>query len=196
MQGRLRARGIVLRLCVFLVLYIHTDYTYMHAGCLGLSGEETCDNSDIKELGPYDNGTPHKLFDVHNLLFGLVCFGAPLVILGIKVVIWYRSRRNSDNPLYKATVIVCAVLVVVHALLLFAILFTSLFSISSGYRTIDILKSIDNSTVAMEVCSPWPLYSVIVSSTVIVGVIGLGFVFFLFLVGVVSVKWMYNCITE
>ncbi len=32
------------------------------------------------------------------------------------------------------------------------------------------LESIDNSTVAMEVCSPWSLYSAIVASTVFIGV--------------------------
>ncbi len=37
------------------------------------------------------------------------------------------------------------------------------------FDTLYELESIDNSTVAMEVCSPWSLYSAIVTSTVYIG---------------------------
>ncbi len=86
------------------------------------------DSSD----NPYDTGTPHKLFDAHNLLFGLTCFGAPLLILGIMLV---RSWRNC-HFLCKVTFNVCTVLVVVHIFLFFTLLFTSALSMYFGFETL------------------------------------------------------------
>ncbi len=142
----------------------------IHTGCLGLGGQQTCDNRDIKKLEDdciycesFDTQTPHKLFDVHNLFFGLMCLGVPLPILGVKLFAWY-SRTNSVNP--------CLTFggwVVVYVLLPWGLLVTSAQVMVGSFKTLDVLQSV-NSTLAMEVCSPLPLYSALVTSTVYLGV--------------------------
>ncbi len=145
----------------------------IHTGCLGLGGQQTCDNRDIKKLDEdyiycksFDTQTPHKLFDVHNLFFGLMCLGVPLSILGVKLFAWY-SPTNSANPCL--TFFLWVVAVVVMFLFPWGLTVTSAMVMFDGYKTLDVLQNV-NSTLAMEVCSPLPLFSALVTSTVYLGV--------------------------
>ncbi len=164
----------------------------IHTGCLGLGGQETCDSRDIKKLNEdyiycksFDTQTPHKLFDFHNLLFGLMCLSVPLSILGVKLFAWY-SRTNSANPCL--TFFLWVVAVVVMFLFAFGLTVSSAMVIVGSSKTLDVLQNV-NSTFAMEVCSPLPLYSALVTSTVYLGVFTIIGFFFVFVVAFIIITY-------
>ncbi len=142
----------------------------------------------------YDVGTPHKLFDVHNLLFGLVCFGAPLIICGVSVIAELSTFLDELPQLeYHRVVLCCSVTVGLYILVVLAIPISSFVTICYAYDTLAVLQDIGNDTIVEEVCNPLPLYSALVTSTALLGGIG---VFLVCSFTHCIVAGVYYCIIE
>ncbi len=137
-----------------------------------MSGHKSCEYSEEQEMLSkssseqlINTSEASMVFDVYNLLFGILCLGAALLTLGISYIIrWYRSRSNS-KPKFRHAVIACATfLIVIHTLLFCPTLYFA-------PKIIDFVN--EHFDKLQELCSPWPLYSVIVSSGLVVGLEGL-----------------------
>lgn len=100
-----------------------------------------------------------------------MCFCGPVVFYG---AVWlYNSHAAECHVMAMCW----SVIVVCYVIIIGAVLISSLITIGFSYATLQVLEDIDDETTVTveEVCSPLPLYSALVTSTVLLGGIGLVF---------------------
>ncbi len=85
----------------------------------------------------------------------------------------YQSTHETAQRKCRPIVFCCSVTVGLYILVVLAIPISSFVTISYAYDTLAVLQDIGNDTIVEEVCSPLPLYSALVTSTVLLGGIGL-----------------------
>ncbi len=147
-------------------------------GCLGLSGKETCDERDLQHLVD-DKGRVfahnEAEFDVYNLLFGLVCFGAPVLGGGVAAIVRiYKSldeaRREKLWPIFFCCSAILFLTIILYLIISVLVLGYSFDIVGNAFHVLSIIQ---DDSVAAEVCSPLPVYTALVTSTVLLGGLGL-----------------------
>ncbi len=104
-------------------------------------------------------------FYVYNLLSGIVCLGAALLILGcFNIIKWHRSQSVSKPKVHQAIFHCASFLIMIYVGFIIVVAVLALLIFRFIYKYLDELQ---------ELCSPWPLYSALVSSALVVGVEGL-----------------------